>query len=174
MAYSYYGRSYEDAMSDLAERKNKNFSDNLELYRYSPLIIGGKQKCLVLYDENGDIQKTLCVKCLATIDRSPYYNSQYVCPLCRHCLKDISHIEDTNKKEQKMNQRSKKSDPTNVSIDWSGFESSMAAGNAKLCELAKQYNIYPNDMKELLVTKYQQHIIFKKGRHGGIYWATKA
>ena len=79
-----------------------------------------------------------------------------------------------NKKEQKMNQRVKKQDPNSVTINWTDFENSMASGSAKLCDLASQYNIYPVDMKELLIKKYENHIVFKKGRNGGIYWATRA
>jgi hypothetical protein len=174
MAYSYYGRSYEQAMFDLEQRKNKNLSGDVEIYKYSELSINGKNKCLVIYDELGDIKECLCVKCFTKVLRSPYYNTKYVYPLCRYCLFDVYHIEDQNKKEQKMNQRVKKQDPNSVTINWTDFENSMASGSAKLCDLASQYNIYPVDMKELLIKKYENHIVFKKGRNGGIYWATRA
>jgi len=173
MAYNYYGKSYEEAMSDLEKRKEYNLTNNLDFYKYSPLIVDGKYKCLVAYDDYGEIKKCLCSKCLSSIDRSPYYNTKYVYPLCRSCIIDVFHIEDQNKKDQKMNQRNKRSDPSAVSVDWTSFESLMASGNAKLCELAKQYNVYPSDMKNILIKKYDSHIVFKKGRNGGIYWATR-
>lgn len=167
-------KTYEEAINELNCRRSSNTQDLDKISNYSPFVLNGRNKCLVSYNEAGDIISCLCTKCLNKIDRSPVYNSQYVAPLCRECLIDISHIENTEKKEKNMKTTSKKNDVSKINIDWVSFESMMANGSAKLVALSTQYNVYPANLKEAIIAKYGKEISFKKGRNGGIIWTVKA
>lgn len=166
-------KTYEEAMLQLEERKALNSQNMDELMTYCPLVLAGVTKCFVKHDEEGNIKSCLCVKCYNKIDRSPVYNSKFVYPLCKECLHDIEHIENTDKKGVKMKTTSKKNDMASVNFDWTAFETMMASGSAKLVALANQYNVYPAHLKAAIISKYGNQIAFKKGRNGGIIWATK-
>lgn len=163
-------RTFEDAISDLETRKNKNISEDFVL-SFCPFLIGGKTKCYVRYNDVGEICDSLCTKCLSMTGRSPIYGSKYVYPLCRQCLSDIGHLDDADKKGQKMKTKSKKNSVSEAAINWEDFEKAVNSRGAKLVELANKYNLYPADMRQAIVDKYGSQIAFKKGRNGGIFWS---
>lgn len=163
-------RTLEEAISDLESRKNTNINEE-SILSFCPLILGGKNKCYVKYNDIGEICDSLCVKCLSTTGRSPIYNGKYVYPLCRQCLSDIGHLDDADKKGLKMKAKSKKSNVSEAAINWDEFEKSVNDRTAKLVELAGKYNLYPADMRDAIVQKYGNQIAFKKGRNGGIFWS---
>ena len=171
--YQLTSKSFEEAMADLELRKSKNIENSEIITEYSPFSIGGKTMCYVKYDEVGEIKSCLCGKCLNQIPRSPVYNSKFVYPVCRECLSDIEHIENTERKNAKMKTNSKKNDVSQVNFDWKAFEQAMADGSAKLVKMADSYNVYPTQLKAAIISKYGNQIAFKKGRNGGIIWATK-
>jgi len=43
-----------------------------------------------------------------------------------------------------------------------------SSGTAKLVALAQTYNIYPNDMRDMIIAKYGDKIEFKRGKNGGV------
>ena len=165
--------SYEGAMAALEERKAANSTDLDSIAEYCPYTVAGATKCLVKYDEDGNIKSCLCAKCWNKIDRSPVYNSKFVYTLCKECLMDIEHIENTDKKGPNMKTASKKNDITKINLDWVEFEKMMANGSAKLVALAESYNVYPVQLRQAIIDKYGDQITFKKGRYGGIIWTTK-
>jgi hypothetical protein len=67
-----------------------------------------------------------------------------------------------------MKKRTSKNDPSVVQINWSEFEGMVSSGTAKLVALAQTYNIYPNDMRDMIIAKYGDKIEFKRGKNGGV------
>jgi hypothetical protein len=162
-------RSYEECISDLESRKNLNISSEYIL-SFSPLLIAGKIKCYVMYNEKEEICDSLCTKCLSRTGLSPIYNGKYVYPLCRLCMLDLEHLDNSDKRNVKMT-KNKKNNVSETTIDWTDFEKSVNERTAKLVKLAEKYNLYPADMKQAIIDKYGKEIAFKKGRNGGIFWS---
>jgi hypothetical protein len=165
--------SYDEAMASLEQRKAFNASNMDLIAEYCPYTVEGAAKCLVRYDDVGNIKSCLCMECWSKIDRSPVYNSKFVYPLCKECLMDIEHIENTDKKGQTMKTNSKKNDITKINFDWVEFEKMMASGTAKLVALADTHNVYPIQLRQAIIAKYGDQVTFKKGRYGGIIWTSK-
>ena len=69
-----------------------------------------------------------------------------------------------------MKSRKTMVDPLSISVDWDHFEKLVNNKQAKLTLLAKVNKIYPQEMKEIIESKYGEKIVFKKGRYGGIFW----
>lgn len=158
-------------MGDLEERKLKN-KESFGEYSYTLIETrkaSGKE-IPVTYNNEGDINGTCCTHCVAFIDRSPFYGGAYVYPVCNTCLIDIWFIENKNKKDKTMSKRNKKSNVSDINLDWVKFEESVNNGTAKLVAMADQYNSYPADIRTMITEKYQGKIEFRKGRNGGIYF----
>ena len=65
--------------------------------------------------------------------------------------------------------------PTSITLDWTAIEGDLNAGRkVSLSILAKQFRVFPIDLRRMFETRYGDRIIFKRGRTGGIYWKTSA
>lgn len=61
--------------------------------------------------------------------------------------------------------------PSTVSLDWVAIEADLDAGRKiSLSILAKNYNVFPIDLRKIFQNRYGDRIVFKRGRTGGIYW----
>lgn len=57
-------------------------------------------------------------------------------------------------------------------LNWSSFDSLITENNCKVSVLAKELGIPTTDLKKAMVEHYGNRIVFKRGRKGGVYWAT--
>jgi len=163
----YVHRSVEQILQEFEQRRSNNRNKALE-FNYTEIDRGNGKTILVTTDQKGEPEGCLCGHCFEKLNHMPFSYGKYVSPICVKCLKDIHWIENTNKKETKMKTRTSKNDPKKISIDWTKFEEMASSGQAKLVALAESYNIYPNDMKTLIIEKYGESVQFKRGRNGGI------
>jgi len=61
--------------------------------------------------------------------------------------------------------------PTTISLDWTAIEADLNSGKrVSLSTLAKQFQVFPIDLRRIFQTRYGDRIVFKRGRTGGIYW----
>ena len=160
-------RSADQILAQFDQRKINNRNKALQ-FNYTEIDRGNGKTVLVTTNEKGDPEGCLCNHCFEKLNHLPFSYGKYVSPICTKCLRDINWIENTNNKEIKMKTRTTKNDPKKISIDWMKFEEMATAGQAKLVALADSYNIYPNDMKTLIIEKYGENVQFKRGRNGGI------
>lgn len=160
-------RSLDQILEEFEQRKNENRKIATE-FNYTELNTYSGRTTIVTTNDKGEPDGCLCKHCFKKLDHLPFSYGKYVSPICTYCLKDIYWIESTNKKEIKMKKRTSKNDPSTLNIKWNEFESMVNNGTAKLVELAKTYNVYPNDLKTVIVAKYGDNVEFKKGRNGGI------
>jgi hypothetical protein len=160
-------RSVAQILQQFEERKDNN-KILASRFSYTEIDRWDNKKILVTTNDNGEPEGCLCQHCFEKLDHLPFSYGTYVSPMCINCLRDIEWIENTNKKETKMKTRTSKNDPKKITVDWTKFEQMAVAGEAKLVALAESYNIYPNDMRVLIIEKYGADVQFKRGRNGGI------
>jgi|MDTA01.1.fsa_nt_gb hypothetical protein len=165
------GISSDSIISEFEERKAINREKILSFSNLEEHS-DGRHKCLVT-KENKEITGSFCKYCYSYIKgENPWKSGVYIFPICKTCLESVVTIEDylVNKGENKMKSRKTMVDPSSISVDWDHFEKLVNNKQAKLTLLAKVNKIYPQEMKEIIESKYGEKIVFKKGRYGGIFW----
>ena len=164
-------------INSLTERKERNKSIFSSIAsddsKFTFLSDRGKE-IPVITDEKGKITHSFCSYCLKKVERNPWKNGAYVFTTCPECLESCVVIEDFiggDKTVTKKKRVSKMKNVNEIEIKWEEFETLVSERKAKLSLLAKEWSVYPMDLKKFLVNKYGEKIVFKKGRNGGIYWS---
>ena len=172
------GLSTESIISSFVERKEKNKSIFSSIVVDNPkftFISDEGKEIPVITDEKGKVTHSFCSYCLKKVEKNPWKNGAYVFTSCVECLQSCGVIEDFiggDKTVTKKKVRTSKMKNVNeIEIKWEEFESLVSEKKAKLSLLAKEFSVYPMDLKNFLVKKYGEKIVFKKGRNGGIYWS---
>lgn len=161
-------RSLAQILEEFEQRKSEN-KKIAKQFSYTDMNQGDGGTVLVTTNNEGKPEGCLCRHCYQKLDHLPFSYGKYISPICVKCLRDIAWIESPNNtKENKMKKRTSKNDPSVVQINWNEFESMVSSGTAKLVALAQTYNIYPNDMRDMIIAKYGDKIEFKRGKNGGV------
>lgn len=71
---------------------------------------------------------------------------------------------------EKKSGRSEKFERARLNIDWAVIDSAIGNGTASVSRLANDYEITPNEMRELIIEHYGDTVCFRRGRGGGIKW----
>lgn len=58
-------------------------------------------------------------------------------------------------------------------MNWPTIEASITAGTCKVSKLADELGVKPIEVRNLLLQQYNDKIVFKVGRTGGVYWVNK-
>jgi hypothetical protein len=161
-------RSLDQILEEFEQRKSEN-KKLAQQFSYTDMNKGDGSTVLVTTNDEGKPEGCLCRHCFQKLDHLPFSYGKYVSPICVKCLRDIAWIESPNNtKEIKMKKRTSKNDPASVQINWSEFETMVSNGTAKLVALAQSHNVYPNDMRDMIIAKYGDKIEFKRGKNGGV------
>lgn len=126
---------------------------------------------------NNKTKQSACTYCFATTNQDPFRNCAKdvsIAPICHDCMKEIFVIEIIIFGKDQTTPRRTKTDPQKIKINWELIEKLINNRQAKLLSLSDRYNIYPREMKELLITKYGNQIKFARGRGGGIQFISSS
>lgn len=59
-------------------------------------------------------------------------------------------------------------------IDWESVDKAINERACRVNALAEQLNVNPQELRTALETHYGNRIVFKRGRSGGVFWATQS
>jgi len=65
-----------------------------------------------------------------------------------------------------------KVEKTPIIVDWAEIDDLLTQKKFKLTEYAKSKNFVVNDFRQVVTDHYGDRIVFKRGRTGGVFWAT--
>ena len=54
-------------------------------------------------------------------------------------------------------------------LDWKKVEADLSGAGFKVTKTAESFNARPKDLRELVIKKYGDKIVFKRGRNGGAF-----
>lgn len=172
-------KTKEEIIALFEVRKQKNLDTILDQQYstkiYGTRIDGSNKECLVKFKE-GEIIGSPCSYCFEYTPLNPFRSGAFVFTACTECLKNPTIIEnhrsginDSTKVSRKARQA--KIDSRSLKIDWDMFEKQMDNKQARLGLFAKQYQILPQEAKQLLLEKYGAKLTIQRGKRS-LSWTT--